>query len=996
VHQVSGGNARLLGPPVVEIDGSRHELPVTKASAVLLYLACRGEWIDRDELLYVFYPDNAESPGRSNLRQLLTSLRRLPYGTGLAFDSSRLRWTIPTDLRAFREALREGRWADAVQQYSGELLAGFSPHGLPDFESWLALERSSAHAGWREATFALADVLSASARPAQARELLATLHRARPLDEEPFQRYVRALQQDGRHGEARDAFRAFAARLRREYGGEPELATLRLFGDDHEARDVAKPGAETASAAQAPDAAPVHAAPHGVPSDTTPFIGREAEKARVTELLARPSCRLLTITGPGGIGKTRLAVETARGQPPHFPGGVWFVSLAAIASPELVAFKLGASLGFTFYGREPPSDQLASYLHDKMLLLVLDNFEHLPGASPLVAELLTRCPHLKVLVTSRVPLHVYGEHEFATPAFAVPDPEGTLAAVGRNESVRLFVERASAVDTTFELTADNAGAVVSICEHLEGLPLAIELAAARSKLLPPRALLPKLRHRLDFLTAGPRDVPTRQQTLRNTIDWSYVLLTESEQALFRRLSVFRGGFTLSAVDHVLDPDDAHAATTGVAALLDKSLLRRAPSRADEPRFALLETLREYASDKLREHDESAHLEQRHLHHVVAMAEDAAADLLAGGEVDGRLVWLEEERGNWRIALHRALEHDQQAAVRLALALSAFWDHHPEMEGLAWLEAVLATDAASDAARARLLLQAGMFTDLCRGDVTGATSQFVESLRLARRSGDDRTAVRAIPSLILVALQRGDAERAYRLGAEGVPLARRLADGPRLAHMLTRAGVAALAHGRRTEAIAFIEEGLSVAHAWNDTRHERWASYYLTGLALVDERPDAALHAGASIVPTACDTPNIDNTHAFEMLGRALLESGRFDEARRHFEVTLRFFRKAGIKPCCVHTLEAFARLALRTGEHDRAARLLGSAQHVLETHPFVMLPVERALFEQTAAAILADRSQSNTQSALAEGRTMPLPQAIAYALSVDDEGCGEAGGQVRS
>jgi len=450
--------------------------------------------------------------------------------------------------------------------------------------------------------------------------------------------------------------------------------------------------------------------PNNLPVQLTQFIGREKEITAVQYFFQREDARLMTLTGPGGTGKTRLGLQVAAELSDLFPDGVYFVNLAPISDPTLVVTAIAQTLDLKEMGDQTLLVLLKGYLRDKHILLLLDNFEQVASAALQVVDLLATCPKLKVIVTSRTVLHVRGDQEFPVPPLAVPDPKHLpdLVALSHYEAVELFVSRAQAVKPEFQLSNTNAPAIVEICARLDGLPLAIELAAARIKLLPPQALLARLGQRFAVLTSGPHDAPARQQTLRNTIAWSYNLLEAQEQRLFRRLSVFVGGCTLEAIEAVCTTLDTESASwqvlDGVASLIDKSLLQQTEQESNELRLVMFETIREHGLEHLAESGETEAMQEAHALYYLALAEQAEPHL-KGAEQGQWFARLEQERDNLRVALTWLLEAaargrgeekgKQQAerALRLGVALYWFWyTAGPPSEGRSFLERALSVVA----------------------------------------------------------------------------------------------------------------------------------------------------------------------------------------------------------------------------------------------------------------------------------------------------------------
>jgi predicted ATPase/DNA-binding XRE family transcriptional regulator len=588
---------------------------------------------------------------------------------------------------------------------------------------------------------------------------------------------------------------------------------------------------KTASAVATPASVPEAT----LPSPPTPIVGREKELGEMRDLLRDGSeVRLLTLTGIGGVGKTRLAVEVARGAGSRFTDGVAFVGLASLPDPSLFASVLLRSLGLREAEERTPSEALRYHLREKQLLLDLDNFEHLLGAAVEVAGLLEGCPGLVVLATSRAPLRLRGEQEYPVPPLALPPSTRDLTTgdLLKAPSDRLFLERASAVSPGFEITEGNAPAVAAICWRLAGLPLALELAAAKARVLEPAALLARLDRALS--TAWARDLPERQRTMRSTLDWSHDLLAEEERVLFRRLSVFSGGFTLEAAEEVCASGEIERQEIPetLGGLIEQSLVTASPE-ANGTRYYMLEPVRQYALERLEESGEKAATYGRHDKHFVALVERARPVFL-GAEHPLWLGRLEQEHDNLREVLRRARECDDVCSgLRLVGALSWFWWIRGYLEeGRRWAEGFLSEPFDDDRPgyrrlRARALYGSGELA-FGQGDLARAAEFFEEALALFRGLGDDGGIADVLVELGQVARAHGDHDRAAALSEEGLRSGRGSGDSRVVAIALVTLGRVDSHRGDAEGAIARHEESLAhfrnIGHGWG-------SAYALANLAV---------------------------------------------------------------------------------------------------------------------------------------------------------------------
>jgi predicted ATPase/class 3 adenylate cyclase len=555
-------------------------------------------------------------------------------------------------------------------------------------------------------------------------------------------------------------------------GALPAGAELRDLGE-HRLRDLLEP--EHVYQLLHPDVPATFAdlnsldtRPHNLPRQPTPFLGREQQVGNVVDLLRREDVHLVTLIGPGGTGKTRLALQAAAELLDDFSDGVFFVPLAPLTESGLVSAAIASALGLREEGGQPLADRLRDFVAEKTLLLVLDNFEHLVEAAPAVGNLLGDAAGLKVLATSRMPLHLRAEHEYPVPPLSLPrrQPPPTAEQLSQYEAVRLFIARAQAVKPDFTVDNVNAPAVAEICWRLDGLPLAIELAAARVRMLSPQAILARLEQRLPFLTGGARDAPARQRTLRDTIAWSYDLLQPDDQVLFRRLAIFVGGCTLEAAEPVTNPDETLDVFGGIERLGEHSLLRQDEGLGGEPRFSMLETVREYGLEELETSGEEDLVRERHAEHFAMLGDDT--ERVFWSRPAPLMAVLEAEADNLRAALGWAEEQAKvETGLRLALAFGVqAMQRGTPAEGWEWLRRVQALGGGDPALRARALTGFGWHA-LYQGDTESA----MDAAELAVETAAGESWVLAMALLLLgsVELERGSTDAARRLFEEALAL-----------------------------------------------------------------------------------------------------------------------------------------------------------------------------------------------------------------------------------
>ncbi len=1025
--QLPSLNLYLLGSFRIERGEQLIHLPTRKVDALLAYLVLHPEEHAREKLSALFWGDSADDQARTSLRTALAALRKHLGDDLLLADREAVRinpaYSLWVDALKFAQTLgvesarsRQSEIMElqaAVALYQGDL--------LPDYyDDWIAAERERYRNLFIDTLLLLTQRMRARSEYLRAVEFARAVLRVDPANERAHQHLMFCHLATGDRSAAFRQYEECQRALAAELGVAPAPETIAL-------RESIKRATETPHAREATLT--------NLPVPLTSFIGREQEIAQVKRLIA--DTRLLTLTGAGGIGKTRLAKQAVYDLVGAFQDGIWIVELGEVMDRARVAPSIAKTLGMRDTSGQSLDAALAAALADRDLLLVLDNCEQLVGECARLAELLlTACPRLKILATSREVLHVPGETVWRVPSLHLPDmvEKSTIApddlpALMQCDAVRLFVDRAIAALPGFRLTIQNAFAVAQICRQLDGIPLALELAAARVKALTVDQIAERLVDRFRLLTGGSRTALPRYQTLRALIDWSYELLSEQERALFRRLSVFNGGWTLDAAEAIcVCPNIQTAQVLELQArLVDKSLVLMDEGTAD-PRYRFLETIRQYARDRLLESAEAETARNLHRDWFLHLAEQADR-YLRGGDQIFWLRCLEVEHDNLRAALEWSLGRDGSPedavkGMRLASALAQFWTMHGDLtEGRTWLaQALSRNDAASDELiplRARALAGKGVLAYF-QSDLSRAAELCEQSLRLARQV-DDSWLI-GVSLFILGGCQRNsrrDLPRAHALMAESLALGRQSEDAWLTTLSLYGLGLLARLQGENDRATELLEESLALCRALDDAwlrsaivdnlgeqayragDAARAAQLFAEGLALRRDLKDKSGTAGSlnNLGDVARSQGDYARAHAqyeaslalfrelgqkesvaivLHNLGVTALRRGEDASAADLIKSSLELFSALQDREGIANCLIGFAAVAARARQAERAARLLGAARALLD-NPAALRPADQAEYERGAADARALLGDAAFTRAFDEGRALSLDAAVAAA-----------------
>ncbi len=949
----------VLGAPRLWVEGEGLEPPSQQVLLLSAYLASYDVWVERGQIVGWLWPDDDEKAGRHNLSQLLYRHRNKPWLAGFESTPHKLRWQTESDVRLFRQAVADGRWGDALTHYGGAFLEDVLVDDVATVMDWLEQERNDLHSSWRDATLQYARQRHDAGEFTDAAKRLATALQYDALAEDVLQAYLENAAKAGQRDQALYAYERFERHLADELSMTP-LANTRQLAEAIRDGTLAPPSAQTAHSATSslptsslptssqtslqtsssqgsrPPASRGGLRGHSLPNDLTSFVGRDPERLDLAQMLADPDCRLLSILGSGGIGKSRLAIRVATEQSEHFADGSVFVALAPLTSATSLPMALIEALGLDPHPTHDPVDQLRDHLAATTMLLVLDNAEHLRSAvADLAATLLDAAPNLCVLITSREALGLRGEWRYELSGLAVPsDP--TAKQVEAYDAVRLFVQSARRADPHFRLDADNRVAVATLCQRVEGVPLGIELAAAWMRMLSPHELTDELAHDLDLLESDAANIPERHRSLRAVFDYTWNLLSTREQQLLTRLSVFQGGFSKEAAQQV-----AGATLRTLLGLVNKSLL----SRSDNGRFAMLDTVRHYAAEKLArdadiEHDTRA----QHAHYYRSVAETATPKL-SGSEQTAWLEHLATDHDNLRRALGWSLEtHDIDTGLRLSAALWWFWQVRGHLrEGRTWLEKVLAHPeaAAPTETRAKVLRGAGVVAWM-QGELVDAQIFFAEALQILNKLGDEHGTARVLNNLGVVFYLKHDYARAEKTLHQGLDLFKKLGDESNIAGTLGNLGIVAHIRGDLDGARQTCEEVLEHFQALSDV----W------GIAI-----------------------------SHNNLARVLCSQGHYAEALTHYRTGTELAHQNGAKRLLASLFEGLARTFTYAGDPLCAATLWGAADTLRTTLGAPREPVDDTDYEPSVRAARAATRDTLFRRAWDKGRRAALGDTVRFALT---------------
>ena len=955
----------LFGPLRLVLDGqwlSFSGLP--KVGPMFVHLLLNQKLpISRDSLAFLLWPDVSEAEARANLRRHLYELRRIlppapPDQPWVISTNSTVQWNPAgaswVDVLEFQQLVAQKALEQAIALYEGDF--------LPDlYEDWIIAERERLRELYFTALSQLMNLARQGGNHKQAMSYARHVLNLDPLREDVTREMVALRYETGDRPGAIQEYQRFVQLLKKELGVSPMPETVALYQLVNQ--NLPLPGRNIP--APPPPPTPL-SPPSNLPTPLTSFIGRQSEIAALSQLISE-QVRLITLTGPGGTGKTRLAIEAVRqlyqSRPEQFPDGFFFVSLSPITNPALVLPTIGGILDVRDTGRELPQKAIANFLRHKKLLLILDNFEQLLPAAPLIAELLTSVPTLSTLITSRTTLELYGEHEFPVAPLPTDDLQeivrrgdnspNAIEAMRHNSAIALFASRAQVANPHFKLTSDNGLAVAEICARLDGLPLAIELAAARSKLFPPPAMLAQLQSSLTFLSQRARNLPARQQTLRDTIAWSYNLLEADEKRLLAGLAVFRGPFSLATAQAVFGGDQWWLIDK-LQSLVDKSMLRQlAPAGDNQPQFRVLLTIREFAQEQLAQFPDLAAIQDNHARCYQELAERAffAARTHDHSKWNSQLLAADD---NIRAAMEWALNNPQKnealdSGAMLCASLDNFWQIHGRLnEGRTWQERFIPfCDQLSPQTAVRLLNTSGWFSQL-QGEYEVAKTRHSRALEIARNLNQLPLIATTLILLGTHAGRTGNYVEAEKLLSEALSFRPLITDSPGMIFyswpaLLNNLAIVAKYLGQYERAISLLGETYQLQEAAGNKQGMAGALANMGNIAILQQD-----FATATVL------------------------------YRRSIELRRQLNDQTGL----INALTGLGHLAIAQGKHELGIKLYGAFQIISRTLNISIPPAARPAYEQNLALAQAALGENAFATAWGAGAILTLEEAVTLAVQL--------------
>lgn len=945
---------KLLGVPKLVTEDDMVDIPPKQILLLASYLAYKEDWCSRDELLHLFWPDESEKVARHNLSQLLYHGKGQSWLSGLETERNRVRWLIDSDVKAFHSALGDGDWGAAGDRYAGNLLAGVRLEMSPNFEAWLEQERETLEAAWRTALSNHAQALHASGKTRQALGQLQKILKHDELAEDILQSYLQLALEAGECGSALKTFDSFCKQLKKL-----DLSPLKTTVDL----------AEALRSSQDSPSLPASLRKNKLfnsPTGLTPFIGRDLERHELTRFLLEDDRRLVTLLGPGGVGKTRLAMQLAQELASQFADGAVFVPLAGLESETYLARTVLEALSQQAPNNQDKLSFLKTFLSAKQMLLVMDNAEHLPDSAILMTELLDSVPDLTLLVTSRNALEVQGESIYDLRGLLYPQLANS--PLEDYDAATFFLRSARRAHPAFSVTADNKSSIAKLCQLLNGMPLALELAATWVRLLSPGELVEEIAKSLDALESHQKNISARHQSMRAVLEHSWQLLSDTEQDALRQLAVFQGGFSKDAAHTV-----AKASLRTLLTLVNKSLLQR----NQKGRFERLLVVQQYCFEKLLA--QTGQLEQSrqaHAEFFLALAEEARPKL----DSEEKALWLDtlaRDHTNLRSALRWLIDsHNETLGLRLGNALFPFWWLRGYYrEGLSFLTELIGLSNTRSSLRAKALTTAGSLARLCE-DLPGAKALYEQSLAITRDLGDASSIAATLGNLGMIHRLEGGYEKAKELVEESIAIYEQTGEKARVANGVNNLAAIAMNLGNKEEAWQLNEKSLKLANELGERFIAARSLGNLGALALEKadlERAQALREASLKVFEELEYRVGIAVTQ--QGLGDIFIVREDYMLARQKYLTALQVFTNLNDTRGIAEVLDSMSELMMALNYFDKAFLFRGAASQVLADLGIRRQPEESAALDRQTKQGIDKLGQDKVEQLLAKGASLSVEEA---------------------